>query len=48
MVLVAVDAVVLGYGSLIAPAVQQIVSIAGDGDRNDVNKTQFDLFLLKH
>ncbi len=34
-------------GSLISPAVQQVISIAGDDDRADVNRTQFDLFLLK-
>ncbi len=34
-------------GSLIAPAVQQVISIAGEGDRADVNRTQMDLFVLK-
>ena len=34
-------------GSLIAPAVQQVVSVAGEGDRADINRTQLDLFLLK-
>jgi hypothetical protein len=34
-------------GSLIAPAVQQVFSIAGDSARTDVNRTQFDLFILK-
>ena len=34
-------------GSLIAPAVQQVLSIAGEGDRTDVNGTQLDLFILK-
>ena len=34
-------------GSLIAPAVQQVFSVAGDSDRSDVNRTQLDLFFLK-
>jgi hypothetical protein len=34
-------------GSLIAPAVQQVFSVAGEGDRTDVNRTQFDVFILK-
>ncbi|MFT5440459.1 MAG: hypothetical protein ACI9MJ_002332 [Alphaproteobacteria bacterium] len=34
-------------GSLIAPAVQQVFSVAGDDDRADVNRTQLDLFFLK-
>ncbi|MEM9063586.1 MAG: hypothetical protein AAGD13_24265 [Pseudomonadota bacterium] len=34
-------------GSLVAPAVQQVVSIVGDDDRRDVNRTQLDLFILK-
>ena len=34
-------------GSLVSPAVQQVVSVAGENDRRDVNRTQFDLFLLK-
>jgi hypothetical protein len=34
-------------GSLIAPAVQQVISVAGEDDRSDVNKTQFDVFFLK-
>jgi hypothetical protein len=34
-------------GSLIAPAIQQVFSVAGDGGRADVHKTQIDLFILK-
>jgi hypothetical protein len=34
-------------GSLVAPAVQQIFSVAGEGDRSDVSRTQFDIFFLK-
>ena len=34
-------------GSLIAPAVQQVFSVAGESDRTAVNKTQLDLFILK-
>ncbi len=34
-------------GSLIAPAVQQVFSVAGEDDRTDVNKTQIDVFILK-
>ena len=34
-------------GSLIAPAVQQVFSVAGESDRTDVNRTQFDVFILK-
>lgn len=33
-------------GSLIAPAVQQVFSVAGEGGRTDVNRTQLDLFFL--
>jgi hypothetical protein len=36
----------IGGGTLMAPAVQQIIDVDGDEDRDEVSKTQFDFFYL--
>ena len=36
----------IGGGTLMAPAVQQIIDLDGDEDRDEVDRTQFDFFYL--